>query len=82
MNGSFTNLYHRVIGAAVNVDRLIYQSKKLIMQRALASEVNVLTHMLNEISNRDRRARDFTARRTARGDSRDHRLFSGLPHLY
>ena len=30
------------------------------MQRALASEVNVLTHMLNEISNQDRRARDFT----------------------
>ena len=56
----FTNLYHRVVGAAVRVDRLIYQSKKIIMQRALASEVNVLTHMLNEISNRDRRARDFT----------------------
>ena len=30
------------------------------MRRALASEVNVLTHMLNEISNQDRRARDFT----------------------
>ena len=56
----FTNLYHRVIGASVHVDRLIYESKKLIMQRALASEVNVLTHMLNEISNQDRRARDFT----------------------
>ena len=58
--GSFTNLYHRIIGGSVNVDRLIYHSKKLIMQRALASEVNVLTHMLNQISNRDRRARDFT----------------------
>ena len=58
--GLFTNLYHRVIGEAVRVDRLIYQSKKLIMQRALASEVNVLTHMLNRISNQDRRARDFT----------------------
>ena len=30
------------------------------MRRALASEVNVLTHRLNEISNQDRRARDFT----------------------
>ena len=30
------------------------------MHRALASEVNVLTDMLNEISNQDRRARDFT----------------------
>ena len=30
------------------------------MHRALASEVNVLAHMLNQISNQDRRARDFT----------------------
>ncbi len=56
----FTDLYHRVIGGAVRVDRLIYESKKLIMHRALASEINVLTHMLNQISNQDRRARDFT----------------------
>ena len=56
----FTKLYHRVIDGAVRVDRLIYESKKLVMRRALASEVNVLTHMLNEISNGDRRARDFT----------------------
>jgi (1->4)-alpha-D-glucan 1-alpha-D-glucosylmutase len=56
----FTKLYHRVIDVTVQVDRLIYESKKLVMRRALASEVNVLTHMLNEISNGDRRARDFT----------------------
>lgn len=56
----FTKLYHRVIDGTVRVDRLIYESKKLVMRRALASEVNVLTHMLNEISNSDRRARDYT----------------------
>jgi (1->4)-alpha-D-glucan 1-alpha-D-glucosylmutase len=56
----FTNLYHRVINGNVRVDKLIYESKKLIMRRALASEVNVLTHILDEISNRDRRARDYT----------------------
>ncbi len=56
----FTNLYHRIIGGTVRVGHLIYESKKLVMRRALASEVNVLTHMLNEISNQDRRARDFT----------------------
>ncbi len=56
----FTKLYHRVIDSTVRVDRLIYESKKLVMRRALASEVNVLTHMLNEISNGDRRARDYT----------------------
>ena len=57
---SFTNLYHRVLGDDVRVDWLIYESKKLVMYRALASEVNVLTDILNEISNQDRRARDFT----------------------
>ncbi len=57
---AFTKLYERVIGSAVRVERLIYDSKRLVMRRALASEVNVLAHRLNEISNQDRRARDFT----------------------
>jgi len=57
---SFTNLYHRLIGESLNVDRLIYQAKKLVMLSALSSEVNVLSHMLDEISSTNRRARDFT----------------------
>jgi (1->4)-alpha-D-glucan 1-alpha-D-glucosylmutase len=57
---SFTNLYHRLIGESLNVDRLIYQAKKLVMLSALSSEVNVLTHMLDEISSTNRHARDFT----------------------
>lgn len=56
----FTKLYHRVINDSVRVHKLIYENKKLIMRRALASEVNVLAHMLDEISNQDRRARDYT----------------------
>ena len=57
---AFTNLYHRFIGRSPNVDDLIYNSKKLIMHASLASEVNVLAHMLDEISLTDRYARDFT----------------------
>ena len=57
---AFTRLYERVIGGPVRAERIIYDSKKLVMRRALASEVNVLAHRLNEISNQDRRARDFT----------------------
>jgi (1->4)-alpha-D-glucan 1-alpha-D-glucosylmutase len=57
---SFTNLYHRLIGESLNVERLIYQAKKLVMLTALSSEVNVLSHMLDEISSANRRARDFT----------------------
>jgi (1->4)-alpha-D-glucan 1-alpha-D-glucosylmutase len=56
----FTNLYHRFIGASPDVDLLIYNSKKLIMHSSLASEVNVLAHMLDAISANDRYARDFT----------------------
>ncbi len=57
---NFTNLYHRLIGESLNVERLIYQAKKLVMLSALSSEVNVLSHMLDEISSTNRRARDFT----------------------
>jgi (1->4)-alpha-D-glucan 1-alpha-D-glucosylmutase len=57
---SFTNFYHRFTGAAPDVDTVIYNSKKLIMHASLASEVNVLAHMLDAISVTDRYARDFT----------------------
>jgi (1->4)-alpha-D-glucan 1-alpha-D-glucosylmutase len=57
---AFTNLYHRFIGGALDADSVIYESKKLILHTALASEVAVLTHRLQEISNSDRYARDFT----------------------
>ncbi len=57
---AFTNLYHRFIGGAIDVDALIYQSKKLILQIALSSEVTVLSHELESISSTDRHARDFT----------------------
>ena len=57
---AFTNLYHRFTGTSPDVDTLIYNSKKLIMHASLASEVNVLANMLDEISLTDRYARDFT----------------------
>jgi (1->4)-alpha-D-glucan 1-alpha-D-glucosylmutase len=56
----FTKLYQRVIGGVVDAETVIYQSKKLIMLSGLSSEVNVLTHLLDRISTRDRRARDYT----------------------
>jgi (1->4)-alpha-D-glucan 1-alpha-D-glucosylmutase len=57
---AFTSFYHRYIGGPVDIEMLVYQSKKLIMNAALSSEVNVLGHMLDDISSMDRRARDFT----------------------
>ena len=55
-----TLLYRRFLEREIDVHDLVYQSKKMIMDTALASEINVLTHMLDEISGRDRRARDYT----------------------
>lgn len=57
---AFTSFYHRFIGGPIDVDTTVYQSKKLVINSALSSEVNVLGHMLDEISSTDRRARDFT----------------------
>ena len=57
---SFTNLYQRFLGQWMDVEAIIYQSKKLIMQTALSSELNVLSHLLEGISSINRRVRDFT----------------------
>ncbi|MGC2742630.1 MAG: malto-oligosyltrehalose synthase, partial [Candidatus Angelobacter sp.] len=57
---SFTNFYRRFAGVTQDVETIIYNSKKLIMHASLASEVNVLAHMLDAISATDRYARDFT----------------------
>lgn len=56
----FTNIYHRFTGITQDVDAVIYTAKKLIMNSSLASEVNVLAHLLDELSVTDRYARDFT----------------------
>ncbi len=57
---AFNTLYHRFTGMSEDVETLIYESKMQIMRNALSSEVQVLTRLLDEISSRDRRARDFT----------------------
>ena len=57
---AFDRLYLRFVGDVEDPDTLIYESKKLVLHNALASEINVLTHLLGEISSSDRRARDFT----------------------
>lgn len=52
--------YARFIGRRIPFDELVYESKKLIMRASMASEINVLGHQLNLLSERDRRSRDFT----------------------
>ncbi len=44
----------------VRYPELSYAKKKLIMETSMSSEINVLGHRLNRISERDRHYRDFT----------------------
>ncbi|HEX2055753.1 MAG TPA: malto-oligosyltrehalose synthase [Nitrospiraceae bacterium] len=56
----FTDLYERFTKRRQSYDDLVYESKNLIMRMSMASDVNVLGHRLNLLSERDRRSRDFT----------------------
>ncbi|HJT00236.1 MAG TPA: malto-oligosyltrehalose synthase [Terriglobales bacterium] len=62
---SFTRIYERFIGGVIEPDTVIYEAKNQVMNTALASEVAVLTNLLDEISSADRHARDFTAKSLA-----------------
>ena len=52
--------YQRVIGHRLSFEDLAYEKKQLIMRASMSSEINVLGHQLNRLSERDRRSRDFT----------------------
>ena len=56
----FTELYAKFIGRERAYPEIVYRSKLLTMRAALASEVNVLGHMLNRLSETNRWYRDFT----------------------
>jgi (1->4)-alpha-D-glucan 1-alpha-D-glucosylmutase len=52
--------YARFVQRTPEFEELVYEKKKLILRNALASELNVLSHLLNRLSERNRRSRDFT----------------------
>jgi (1->4)-alpha-D-glucan 1-alpha-D-glucosylmutase len=69
LNGLFINgalarrmrrVYVKLTGRTEPFDDVLYASKRLIMDTAMASELNVLAHMLNRLGERNRRSRDFT----------------------
>ena len=53
-------VYARVVGREDTFEELAYQCKQLIMNVSMASELNVLGHQLDRLSERDRRSRDYT----------------------
>ena len=52
--------YTRFIGGGKSFEEHTYRCKQLIMQVSMASELNDLGHQLDQLSERDRRSRDFT----------------------
>jgi (1->4)-alpha-D-glucan 1-alpha-D-glucosylmutase len=57
---TFDAIYEKFIRTRVNVQDVIYEKKKLVMQVAMSSEVNTLGHYLNDLSEKNRHTRDFT----------------------
>lgn len=57
---AFDTIYGRFVGKVESFEELTYRCKQLIMQASMASELSVLGHQLNRLSERDRRSRDFT----------------------
>jgi (1->4)-alpha-D-glucan 1-alpha-D-glucosylmutase len=54
------HLYARLIKARPSFSEIVYECKRLVMQISMASELNMLAHRLNAISEEHRTCRDFT----------------------
>ncbi len=52
--------YGKLTGRHEPFDDVLYWSKRLIIETAMASELTVLTHMLDRLAASSRRSRDFT----------------------
>ncbi len=52
--------YDKFLGFHLDYREVVYRSKRLVMQTAMASEVNALGHRLNRVSESHRWSRDFT----------------------
>jgi len=58
--GPFTRIYERWRGRDVPFAEVVHQKKFLILQVSLASELHVLAHQLDRLSEQNRWSRDFT----------------------
>jgi (1->4)-alpha-D-glucan 1-alpha-D-glucosylmutase len=57
---AFDVIYEKFIRAKTSLQDVISEKKKIVMRVALSGEVNTLGHYLNDISEENRRTRDFT----------------------
>ncbi len=54
------DIYARLLGRRPVFAEVVYESKRLVMETSMASEIGMLGHRLNRISERHRSSRDFT----------------------
>jgi (1->4)-alpha-D-glucan 1-alpha-D-glucosylmutase len=52
--------YSRFVGRVPDFAELVFSRKQLVLRNALASELTVLAHLLDRLSEQNRRVRDFT----------------------
>ena len=57
---AFEEVYARFVKSRISFDDLVYEKKKLIMEASMSSEIHLLGQQLNQLSERNRRSRDFT----------------------
>jgi (1->4)-alpha-D-glucan 1-alpha-D-glucosylmutase len=54
------SIYTRFIGKSLDFNELVYDAKRLIVRVSMSSEIHVLGHQLDRISERNRWTRDYT----------------------
>ncbi len=74
-------IYRNFVDDEIDVDDLAYSCRMLIMQVALASELNVLANQLTRIALSKRRTCDFTLNSLRDALAEVVACFPGLPHL-
>jgi (1->4)-alpha-D-glucan 1-alpha-D-glucosylmutase len=57
---AFDALYTRFVGTRIDFATVCLEKKRLITSSSMASEINMLAHRLNRLSETNRRTRDFT----------------------
>jgi len=59
-SGRMDRIYRGFVGRSGSYDHVVYNCKKLVIRRALASELNVLANLLSHIALANRHTCDFT----------------------
>ncbi len=57
---AFDRIYSRFTGIKTGYDNIVYEKKRLILEKHMAGDIDNLAHLLKDISGKDRHASDIT----------------------